>query len=131
MKKNTIYVFFVIVLVLVFIGCTNKKSIERNNNVIAKEVVMEVKNEVSVCQSCEMPMEEPAQFGTNADGCKSDDYCVYCWKNGRFTEPNKTFTAAVEFNIPFVLKAGLAETEDEARIMISESMSKLKRWAAE
>ncbi|MDR0443335.1 MAG: zinc ribbon domain-containing protein [Treponema sp.] len=130
MKRNAFYGFFVIVLVLGFFGCSRGNSIEDNDNVFAGKIVMDVKNEVSICQSCEMPMDGPSKFGTNADGSKSDDYCVYCWKNGRFTEPNKTFVAAVEFNIPFVLKAGLAGTEDEARTMISASMSKLKRWAA-
>ncbi|MDR0443334.1 MAG: zinc ribbon domain-containing protein [Treponema sp.] len=91
---------------------------------------MGVKNEVPRCQSCEMPMDESKKFGTNADGGKSDDYCCYCWKKGKFTEPKKTFDAAVEFNIPFVLKAGTAKTEDEARSMIKKSMSKLKRWAS-
>ncbi|MDR3019353.1 MAG: zinc ribbon domain-containing protein [Treponema sp.] len=91
---------------------------------------MKEMNEAPRCQSCEMPMDEAKKFGKNADGGKNDDYCCYCWKKGKFTEPNKTLDAAVEFNIPFVLKAGMAKTEDEARKMIKKSMSRLKRWAS-
>ncbi|MCL1844382.1 MAG: zinc ribbon domain-containing protein [Defluviitaleaceae bacterium] len=90
---------------------------------------MSVQNEAPICQSCEMPMNEPKEFGKNADGSKNDDYCCYCWKKGKFTEPKKKFEDAVEFNIQFVMKDGAAETEDEAREMLKESMSKLKRWA--
>ena len=33
------------------------------------------------CQSCAMPMTDE-QFGTNADGSKNEDYCIYCFKDG-------------------------------------------------
>ena len=36
------------------------------------------------CQSCAMPMTEEL-FGTNADGSKNEDYCMYCFKDGEFT----------------------------------------------
>jgi hypothetical protein len=82
-----------------------------------------------ICQSCEMRMPEPDKFGTNADGSRSDDYCCYCWKNGKFTDPNRTLEQAIEDNIRFVLEYKIAETEDEARAMLKESMPTLKRWA--
>ena len=88
-------------------------------------------NAIPICQSCEMPLEEPSQFGTNTDGSKSDDYCCHCWKNGKFTSPKQTLEQAIEFNIRFVLEAGEAETEEEARALLKESMPKLKRWATE
>ena len=37
------------------------------------------------CQSCAMPMDQPALHGTNADGTLSEDYCCYCYKDGKFT----------------------------------------------
>ena len=36
---------------------------------------------VLVCQSCGMPIEKDEIIGTNADGSKNNDYCVYCFKN--------------------------------------------------
>lgn len=80
-----------------------------------------------ICQSCEMPMNEPDKFGTNADGNKSDDYCCYCWKNGSFTD-NRTLDEAIEANIPFVIEDGEAATEDEARTLLRKTMPTLKRW---
>ncbi len=29
------------------------------------------------CQSCAMPMQNPDDFGTNADGSKNNEYCSY------------------------------------------------------
>ena len=42
--------------------------------------------EMRFCQSCGMPMQAAGDFGTEADGSASADYCVYCYKNGAFTE---------------------------------------------
>ena len=36
------------------------------------------------CQSCGMPLSEEL-LGTNADGSKNEDYCIYCYKDGAFT----------------------------------------------
>lgn len=37
------------------------------------------------CQSCGMPMNEHV-LGTNADGSKNEDYCMYCYKDGQFLQ---------------------------------------------
>ena len=37
------------------------------------------------CQSCAMPLTDDKLFGTNADGTKNEDYCIYCFKDGEFT----------------------------------------------
>jgi len=42
------------------------------------------------CQSCAMPMVKPEDFGTNADDSQNQEYCQYCFQNGKFTEPNTT-----------------------------------------
>jgi hypothetical protein len=34
------------------------------------------------CQSCADPLLKPEDFGTNADGSKSGDYCCHCYENG-------------------------------------------------
>ncbi len=38
------------------------------------------------CQSCGMPLTEDV-LGTNADGSKNEDYCMYCYKDGKFLLP--------------------------------------------
>jgi len=37
-----------------------------------------------------MPLQEPGDFGTNADGSKNEEYCHYCFLNGRYIEPDIT-----------------------------------------
>ena len=41
--------------------------------------------EQKFCQSCGMPLTEDV-LGTNADGSKNEEYCVYCYKDGRFLQ---------------------------------------------
>ncbi|MCZ7381169.1 MAG: zinc ribbon domain-containing protein [Candidatus Methanoperedens sp.] len=36
------------------------------------------------CKSCGSPMNKPEDFGTNAFGSKSKEYCHYCFQNGKF-----------------------------------------------
>jgi hypothetical protein len=37
--------------------------------------------EIIICQSCSMPLEKEEDYGTNADGTKNNEYCVYCFKD--------------------------------------------------
>jgi hypothetical protein len=48
------------------------------------------------CQSCAMPMEKPGDFGTNTDGSKNKEYCRYCYRDGKFTEPGMTMEQMIE-----------------------------------
>ncbi|MCL2212666.1 MAG: zinc ribbon domain-containing protein [Oscillospiraceae bacterium] len=81
--------------------------------------------ETSICQSCAMPMVEPKDFGTQADGGLSEDYCVHCWQGGRFTG-DSTLEQAVEANIPWWRDG--CKNDDEARAKIMEVFPNLKRW---
>jgi hypothetical protein len=42
--------------------------------------------ERTICQSCGMPIEKPEQFGTNTNGSVNQDYCIYCYKDGKFID---------------------------------------------
>ncbi len=43
------------------------------------------------CQSCAMPLaKDPEKGGTETDGTKSIMYCSYCYKDGKFTQPDFT-----------------------------------------
>ena len=37
------------------------------------------------CQSCGMPLSNEI-LGTNADGSTNEDYCIYCYKDGKFLQ---------------------------------------------
>ena len=38
------------------------------------------------CQSCGMPLVKAEDFATNKDGTPMSEYCIYCFKDGDFTE---------------------------------------------
>ena len=80
------------------------------------------------CQSCGMPMNAPnAEYGTNADGSKNEDYCKYCFENGKFTR-DCTMEEMIAFCVPHMATANSAMSEDEARQMMFEFFPMLKRW---
>jgi len=43
-----------------------------------------------------MPMEKPENFGINTDGSTNREYCCYCYKNGKFTEPDITMEEIID-----------------------------------
>jgi len=43
-----------------------------------------------MCQSCGMPIGKDELKGSEADGSKSQKYCVHCYKEGKFTWPGAT-----------------------------------------
>jgi len=81
------------------------------------------------CQSCAMPLTKPEDFGTEAGGVPSEDYCVYCRKDGKF-EGDCTMEEMVEGCIPFCLEAGVYPDADAARAGMMAFFPQLKRWAA-
>lgn len=79
-----------------------------------------------ICQSCGMPMTEEEHFGTNADGSKNEEYCCYCFQDGKFTFGGN-LEEMIEKLVSMAGKMGM--TEEEARAMAEENLPKLKRWA--
>ena len=49
--------------------------------------------EQKFCQSCGMPLTDEI-LGTNADGSKNEDYCIYCYKDGKFLQDCTMDTAS-------------------------------------
>ena len=47
-----------------------------------------MEKEAIFCQSCGMPLTKEI-LGTNVDGSKNEDYCMYCYKDGRFLQENQ------------------------------------------
>jgi hypothetical protein len=39
------------------------------------------------CQSCGMPLNTNDVKGTEKDGLKTNEYCMYCYENGVFKNP--------------------------------------------
>ena len=78
-----------------------------------------------ICQSCGMPMENESLYGTNADGTKNSDYCIYCYKEGKFLQ-DCTMDEYIEMMVPFAAQANM--TGDEMRAYCENVFPTLKRW---
>ena len=81
--------------------------------------------EMQMCQSCGMPLGSAEDFGTNADGSKNSDYCVYCFKAGAFTD-NKTLEETIADSVNWAEHAGVSAEEmlKQAKALLPT----LKRW---
>lgn len=80
------------------------------------------------CQSCGMPMSSEGDFGTEADGTLSDEYCTHCYQAGAFTAPNITIEGMAEICGP-IMSQVYAIPLDKAEEFSREQLSSLKRWA--
>lgn len=81
---------------------------------------------VLVCQSCSMPIDKDEIIGTNADGSKNNDYCIYCYKDGKFTDNLSTLEEYTEFSLQFAEQAGM--TKEEMIEHCNKVLPTLKRW---
>ncbi|WNY24345.1 hypothetical protein MmiHf6_16760 [Methanimicrococcus hongohii] len=89
----------------------------------------ELPENTTFCQCCAMPMEEGSELkGTEADGSASEDYCVYCYKDGAFTAPDATMEEMIEFCVPHMVSSNEGMTEETAREMMQKYFPELKRW---
>lgn len=82
------------------------------------------------CQSCGMPMRQEADFGTEAGGARSEDYCTYCCQNGAFTDA-RTMDEMIEFCLDCEKDSGLYDDRETARQGMRAWFPTLKRWRAE
>ena len=86
--------------------------------------------EQKFCQSCGMPLTEEL-LGTNADGTKNDEYCIYCYKDGAFTG-NMTMEEMAVFCAQFVDEynkhTGQNLSREEYKQMLLQYYPNLKRW---
>jgi len=80
-----------------------------------------------LCQSCGMPMEEPKLFGTLEDGSLSEEYCIYCYKDGAFTHPSATLEEMVDLCTKIMTEHKIMP-EKQAREHLESLLPTLGRW---
>ena len=89
-----------------------------------------MEQEMKFCQSCGMPLNDENR-GTNADGSKNEDYCMYCYKDGKFTN-DCTMEEMIEFCAQFVDEVNKnmpkPMTKEEYKAMMRQYFPMLKRW---
>ena len=90
--------------------------------------------EQKICQSCGMPMVTKEEFGTNSDGSVNIDYCVYCFKDGKFTvEATMDEMIARYAEFPEALKDenGNSITKEQFIASMKLFLPTLKRWKSQ
>lgn len=83
--------------------------------------------EVILCESCGMPLARDEDAGTEADGSRSTRYCTYCYRDGRYIEPDLTREEAIERYTP-MMAANLGIPVEKAREMVGRYLATLPRW---
>lgn len=82
------------------------------------------------CQSCGMPLNDGIK-GTNADGSRNEDYCIYCYKDGKFTQ-DMTMEQMIDFCAQFTDQmnehTGWNLTPEQAKEQMRQFFPHLKRW---
>lgn len=80
-----------------------------------------------VCQSCGMPLKKAGDFGTNLDGSRNNEYCNFCFMDGKFTDEGITMEQKID-KLVEIGKTKLKMTEEQAKAMANEIIPNLKRW---
>ncbi|MDR0825109.1 MAG: zinc ribbon domain-containing protein [Prevotella sp.] len=90
--------------------------------------------EQKICQSCGMPLNESGDFGTNADQSENEDYCRYCFADGKFTQDvtmDQMIEHCMQFLDDFNSDTDQQLTKEQAIAQMKEFYPTLKRWAKE
>ena len=86
--------------------------------------------EMKFCQSCGMPISKDV-FGTNANGTPNEDYCIYCYKDGKFTQ-DMTMEQMIDFCAQFTdeinRNSGQNLTVEQMKEQMRQFSPHPKRW---
>ena len=89
-----------------------------------------MEKDIKFCQSCGMPLTDDI-LGTNADGSKNEDYCMYCYKDGKFLQ-DCTMDEMIEYCTQFLDEVNKQMpkpmTKEEYKQMMRGFFPMLKRW---
>jgi len=78
-----------------------------------------------ICQSCAIPLTNKDLLGTNKDGSLNEDYCKYCYVDGKFVD-DVSMEEYVEMCSQFGEQAGM--TNEQMRDFCQQIFPTLKRW---
>ena len=82
------------------------------------------------CQSCGMPLTNEV-LGTNADGTPNEDYCIYCYKDGKFTQDmtmEQMIDHCAQFTDEINRNSGQNLTVEQMKEQMRQFFPHLKRW---
>lgn len=81
------------------------------------------------CNSCGKPIKK--DNGTNTDGSINEDYCIECFKDGEFVEPDLTFNDMVIRVSKKMMEKNPRLHETQATGITMGFIPGLKRWNKE
>jgi hypothetical protein len=79
------------------------------------------------CQSCGMPIRGNQDFGTDAAGNRTQEYCCKCYSKGCFTEPNMTLEKMI-LRVAKTMHETMGMEAHQAANVAVAVIPKLKRW---
>jgi len=107
-----------------------ERSSESHASSLADGRVVTDEGKAKFCQSCGMPLTDEV-LGTNADGSKNEEYCMYCYKDGKFLQ-DCTMDEMIAHCAQFVgaVNEGLPHpiTKEEYIGQMKMYFPHLKRW---
>ena len=117
-------------LFLLVAGVQFAQAQDQSDNKYKNETNIKMNKEMKFCQSCGMPLTEDV-LGTNADGSKNEDYCMYCYRDGKFLQ-DCTMEEMIEHCAQFIgaVNEGLEKpiTKEEYIGLMKTYFPQLKRW---
>ena len=76
-----------------------------------------------ICQCCGMPLDDD-MIGRNQDGSPNEDYCKWCYADGKYTYSD--MEELIDVCIPHMVKQGFSE--EQARVYMKEMLPQLDYW---
>jgi len=78
-----------------------------------------------ICQCCGMPLNEDSMISKEADGSFNEDYCKWCYNDGRFAYDSKD--SLLDFLISHMPNPE-SLPDDQRRMQYDGYLSQLKHW---
>lgn len=85
------------------------------------------------CQSCGMPLRFDMEewLGTNLDGSKSDTFCYYCLKDGKYTvdvSMHEMIDIWLRYINKYNMYAHTVYSPEELKLILEKRLPTLNRW---
>jgi hypothetical protein len=75
-----------------------------------------------------MPINNPDVVDNEANGEKSQDYCICCYKQGEFTQPNTTLNMMIDISSKIWAEKDPNVTVEQAKAQLEKKFPLLTRW---
>lgn len=80
------------------------------------------------CQSCGLLNDTPQLHGTNLDGSPSLDYCINCYQQGQFTQPDITYDVMATVSAGIIIEGHSEIAFDDMQAYMLTYLPTLLRW---